>query len=199
MEKKAIIFDLYDTLIETRNKTNPYLYLLANCNNTNTKEIINDVMMNNYTSYEFILKLQKTIGPNSISVTEFNKLLDAELESTVTFKDTFHVLRTLKSKGYRMFLLSNLATPYKYPYYKLHLDVFIERAYFSCEEHDKKPNASFFQKVVDFSGLKKEEFLMIGDNFISDYSAANNFGMDALLKVNDLESLIKDLPDVKVK
>lgn len=190
--KKAIIFDLYDTLITVKRKSKPYSYLLANCT-SNSKSIINDIMLNDYLAAGYINKLKIYNKLKSTAdISHFLKLLDDEVESTVVFSDTYEVLRKLKDK-YRLFCLSNLATPYKYPYYKLDLENYIEKAFFSCELSDKKPNASFYDKVVKYSGLNKEDFIMIGDNPLSDIKGANDYGIDAILKVNSLTEATKNL------
>jgi putative hydrolase of the HAD superfamily len=122
----------------------------------------------------------------------FLKLLDEEVESVQPFSDTYEVLRRLKDK-YRLFCLSNLATPYKYPYYKLDMENYIEKAFFSCELTDKKPNASFYDKVVKHSGLNKEDFIMIGDNPLSDVKGAQDYGIEARLKDKSLLEITADL------
>ena len=90
-------------------------------------------------------------------------------------------------------MLSNLATPYKQPFYDLQLSGYFEKVFFSCDEGDKKPNASFYQKVVDYSKLDKSEIVMIGDNIVSDYKGAMDCGIDAILKDNELRYVTKDL------
>jgi len=196
MEKKAIIFDLYDTLIKIDKKSKPYLYLLNNLNpygDVDTKTVINHVMTTDIRPIKLIEQmLDLSLLDSNFKTNEFLKLLDAEVESTTVIFNTYKSLAHLKGR-YRLFLLSNLSTPYKYPYYRLNLENWIEKPFFSCDERDKKPNASFFQKVVDYSGLHKEEFIMIGDNPISDYKAATDFGMKAILKDRDLFELVKYL------
>jgi len=194
--KKAIIFDLYDTLLKIEKKSKPYLYLLNHVvpMDVSQKDIINHLMTNDLPAIRFITQIQD-IGllDEQFEQHTFLKYLDAEVESTSVISGTFRVLDKLKNAGYRLFILSNLATPYKYPYYKYNLDKWIEKAFFSCDCKDKKPNASFFQQVVDYSGLNKEDFIMIGDNPISDVKGAVDFGMEALLKNKDLYVLTQYL------
>lgn len=194
--KKAIIFDLYDTLLKIEIKSKPYLYLLShfvNDGEITQKEFINHIMTNDEASVRTLNNLQDVgLLDENFSDTLFLKYLDDEVESTTIIGGTYRVLEHLKGK-YRLFVLSNLATPYKYPYYKFHLEKWIEKAFFSCECKDKKPNSSFFQQVIDYSGLHKEDFIMIGDNPISDFKAATDFGIEARLKDKDLREIIKDL------
>lgn len=197
MKKKAIIFDLYDTLIEIQNKTKPYLYLLTHIETTQeitAKELINHIMTNDMDSTAFIRQLLDAgiLKPTFVQL-EFLRLLDEELETTSLISGTYTALSRLKNSGYKLYVLSNLATPYKYPFYNLHLEKWIDKAFFSCELKDKKPNESFFQKVLDYSGLNKEDLIMIGDNPISDVQGALNFGIDTILKDKDLNLLTQHL------
>lgn len=194
--KKAIIFDLYDTLIKIEKKSKPYLYLLNHIHPesaVDAKYIISHIMTTDLVPIGFARQLLDVgVLTDKFEETKFLKLLDDEVESTTIISGTYKALASLKGK-YRLFLLSNLATPYKYPYYKLNLENWIEKAFFSCDENDKKPNASFYQKVIDYSGLQKEDFIMIGDNPISDVKGAIDFGIDAILKNDDLNTIIKPL------
>ena len=190
MAKKAIIFDLYDTLLKVHRKTDPYLYLISTSRDKyDTKNVLNTVITENYTTPE----LKEYLGL-SLDVDYFHMLLNIEIESTQTLPGTYTALTRLSEK-YRLFLLSNLAVPYKGPYYKLGLNRYFEKAFFSCDEGDRKPNASFYQKVLDYSKLNKEDLLMIGDNPISDYKGAKDFGIDAILKESNttLDQLVKKI------
>ena len=194
--KKAIIFDLYDTLLKIEIKSKPYLYLLnhfVSDGELTQKDVINHIMVNEEAAVRTISNMQDVgLLDEKFDTTLFLKYLDDEVESTSVINGTYRVLEELKKK-YRLFVLSNLATPYKYPYYKFHLEKWIEKAFFSCECDDKKPNPTFFQKVIDYSGLNKEDFIMIGDNPISDFKAAVDFGIEARLKDKDLREIVKDL------
>ena len=193
--KKAIIFDLYGTLIDIKKKENPYGYLLSCLKDdslTNRKKVIEDVITSDLNAIKFISKVSTEGLLNNFSTREFIAKLDAELENTECFPDTIDVLRRLSCK-YKLYVLSNLATPYKYPYYNSEIDNYIENVFFSCEEKDKKPNPTFFHSVVEYSGLHKDDFLMIGDNPISDIKGAKNYGIDGILKDKSLYEIAKDL------
>ena len=188
--KKAIIFDLYDTLIEIKKKSKPYLYLLNHLNpevDITPKDIINHIMINDMVAIGFVRQLLDLgVLKQTFDQNHFLKLLDDEIESASIIPGTYKALNHLKASGYRLFVLSNLATPYKYPYYKLNIENWIEKAFFSCDCRDKKPNASFYQQVIDYYGLSKEDFIMIGDNPISDIKGATEFGIDSILKENNV-------------
>jgi HAD superfamily hydrolase (TIGR01493 family) len=186
--KKAIIFDLYDTLIKINVKTKPYLYLLNNSTNVDKGATLNRIVTDNFTAEDLFWYF----GTSEFDTINFQNKLDTELSSVDAFSDTYSVLTRLSNK-YRLFLLSNLATPYKQPFYDLQLSGYFEKVFFSCDEGDKKPNPSFYKKVVDYSKLDKSEIIMIGDNIVSDYKGAMDCGIDAILKNNELRYVTKDL------
>lgn len=177
MNKKGIIFDLYGTLIEIQKKSKPYLYLLSYCKK-DAKEIIREVMTTDLVPLGYIQRLEKeNILKEGFDSTFFLKLLDDEVESVKPIYSVYRALRELKQK-YRLFVLSNLATAYKFPYYTLNIEDYIEKAFFSCEYGNIKPDPLFFEEVINYSGLKKEELIMIGDNLTSDIKGAKDFGID---------------------
>lgn len=195
--KKAIIFDLYDTLVQIDKKSKPYLYLLNHLTDSELtpKEVINYIMTHDMAAIKVVSAFQDVgMLDEKFDTTLFLRYLDDEVESTSPILGTYYSLNQLKDK-YRLFVLSNLATPYKYPYYKYHFENWIEKAFFSCECSDKKPNASFFQKVIDYSGLSRDEIIMVGDNPISDIKAANDVGIDAILRIKDkpLIEIVKNI------
>ena len=50
----------------------------------------------------------------------------------------------------------------------------------SSDEECSKPDAHYFQILFDRCGLKKEESIMIGNDFRSDIGGAADFGIDSL-------------------
>ena len=78
------------------------------------------------------------------------------------FDDTEFVLNEL-SKRYDLYLISNIATPYKECFYNLGLDRWIKDPIFSCDVGYSKPDPNIFKIVIEKSGLQPGQLLMIGD------------------------------------
>ena len=132
MNTKAIIFDLYNTLLYTEYKAKPYLNLFRSLGLT--KEEMNfwrdKVMSENFNSFE---ELKETIKPGSnVYTIQYEYDVKQENESTHLFDDTEFVLSEL-SKRYKLYLISNIATPYKECFYNLGLDKWIKDPIFSCD------------------------------------------------------------------
>jgi len=194
MEVKAIIFDLYDTLIYCPRelKRKPYLNFFKQLGLTKGEMSywVDKIMTQNYESFEVI---KNEINPNlEIDLTPFQNELTEEIQSVRSFDDTNKTLERLSQK-YRIFCLSNLATPYKVCYFEQGLDKWIEKPFFSCDIGLKKPNSDFFQSVVDFSGIPANQIVMIGDNPVSDYDGALNAGIRAILKDKSLAEVTINL------
>lgn len=194
METKVIIFDLYDTLIycPKEMKKKPYLRFFKELGLTQgeMKDWIKKVMTQNYESFEAI---KNEIRPNmDIDLTMYQNDLNDEIQSVRIFDDVNSTLERLSQK-YRIFCLSNLATPYKTCYSEQGLDKWIEKPFFSCDIGLMKPDPNFYKSVIDFSGVVSNQIVMIGDNPVADYDGALNSGIRAILKDKSLAEVTINL------
>jgi putative hydrolase of the HAD superfamily len=192
MKTKAIIFDLYNTLLYTEYKPKPYLNLFRSLGLT--KEEMNfwrdKVMTENFYSFE---DLKESIKPGSKIYTEkYEYDIIQEIESTHLFDDTKFVLSEL-SKRYELYLISNIATPYKVCFYNLGLDEWIEEPIFSCDVGYSKPDSKIYEIVIQKSGLQPGQLLMIGDSMRADYEGALSCGVKAILKDRPLKLILANL------
>jgi putative hydrolase of the HAD superfamily len=189
---KGIIFDLYGTLLETKVKIKPYLKLFRSLGLTKEEMThwSHRVQTENFNSFE---ELKELIKPGSTIYTgQLEHDVEEEIELTFTYLDTIQTLKRLKPH-YRLFLLSNIATPYKQCFYNEGLDEFFEKVFFSCDIGFRKPEPGAYQTILDYSGLKPKQLLMIGDSKVSDYEGAMNCGIPAILKDKDLYILTQHL------
>ena len=60
------------------------------------------------------------------------------------------------------------------------LDKYFDGVCISSDEECSKPDAHYYQTLFDRYGLKKEESIMIGNDYISDIGGAADFGIDSL-------------------
>jgi FMN phosphatase YigB (HAD superfamily) len=189
---KAIIFDLYNTLLYTEYKAKPYLNLFRTLGLT--KEEMNfwrdKVMSENYNSFE---ELKEAIRPGSNVYTgQYEYDIKNENESTHLFDDTEFVLEQL-SKRYDLYLISNIATPYKECFYNLGLDKWIKDPIFSCDVGFSKPDPQIYDILIKKSGLSANQLIMIGDSVKADYEGALNCGTKAILKDKPLKLILPTL------
>lgn len=189
---KAIILDLYGTLLYSEYKARPYLNLFKNIGLT--KEEMNywadRVMTKNY---GYLQEVANEVRPDQfVYTTQFEHDIQKEIESTHLFDDTIQVLETL-SKKYKLYLLSNIATPYKECVFNLGIDKYFDKLFFSCDIGYRKPQPEAFEMVIKHSGLQPKQLLMIGDSQRSDYEGALNSGVKAILKDRPLSLLLSEI------
>lgn len=171
MSIKVVVFDLYNTLIEIKVKNHYFmkLYRLSvNGFNMDFMDYINLTMK--HTVPELIELL-----PNDFQSLYFDNivLLNQELASIDVYAETVEVLKSLRNR-HKVYLISNLASPYKKPVYSLNLEQYFSDVMFSCDYGVIKPDIDIFKIVEKKSGCSGEEILMIGDSEKSDIRGAQN-------------------------
>jgi FMN phosphatase YigB (HAD superfamily) len=102
------------------------------------------------------------------------------------FDDTMPVLRAIKSRGYRLALVSN--TPWGTPEYlwesqvrRFSLEPYFEVRLFSSVFGLRKPDARIFQAALDGLGIAAARAVFIGDNPEADILGAAGAGMRTVL------------------
>lgn len=177
---KLVIFDLYGTLIFTKRKTSPYRMFLEAISAGNHKEFVNIILCSDFfKTPEGEIELFN-LG-NSVDVEKFTTDLCIELESTELYRESIDVLEKLRNLGYMTGVISNLATPYKKPFFRLGLDKLIDHSIFSCELGRTKPHQNIYAAMSNGSGVAFDEMLMIGDNLRCDVTGPKAIGMNAIL------------------
>ena len=91
------------------------------------------------------------------------------------------LLETLKEKGKKVYLLSNAQRSFTENELNL-LDIakYFDGICISSDEECSKPDVNYFKILFDRYELKKEESIMIGNDYISDIGGAADFGIDSL-------------------
>ncbi len=185
---KTIVFDLYNTLIEIQEPGHFFLKLYKasqNGFNIDVSSYLKMIMTNDLTDIENRL-------PKEFSELYKRNLpeLEEELDSVVVYDEVTSVLTDLK-KDYRIFLISNLASPYQQPVFDKNLDIYFEKMIFSCDYGFLKPDQEIFKEVEQLTSHKPNEILMVGDSFTSDIKGAQQMGW-SYLKVNRYAPITED-------
>ena len=185
---KTIVFDLYNTLVEIKESNHFFLNVYKSSQNgfgITVSRYLQIVMKHELTELKSIL-------PSEFSLLYNEKLpnLEREIKSIILYKEVIHVLEFLKN-DYRIFLISNLASPYIEPVYNFKIDKYFEKMIFSCDCNLLKPEKNIFKKIEQITANKSNEILMIGDSFKSDILGAKNMGW-SFLKVNRYNPISKD-------
>lgn len=106
------------------------------------------------------------------------------------------ILEWLSKEGYTINLSSNTgfveADTLRIVLDNIGLLRFFSFCVFSDEVKASKPSPVFFQEVYTKAGLAKEQVLHIGDNPLTDYKGAKDFGFEALL-ITDKDYNLNDI------
>ncbi|MFC1638021.1 HAD family hydrolase [Patescibacteria group bacterium] len=174
---KAVIFDLYGTLIFIKNKRNPYRKLVGVNQWAQMRKL---VLTDNFSGInEACGALGINISPEL--VVDIERDIWIEVESVDVYPDSIEILGWLKNRGYKLGVISNLATPYKYPFFRLGLDKFLDEYIFSCDVGLVKPSEGIYRMMAERFGFDSSEILMVGDSIISDVIGSRRAGYDAVL------------------
>lgn len=100
---------------------------------------------------------------------------------TALFPHAIDILEYLKSKNYRLFLLTNGFKEVQVVKIKHSgLEPFFEKMITSEEAGYQKPHAKIFEYALKTVNAKKKESLMVGDDLENDIYGAQSFGIDAV-------------------
>lgn len=91
------------------------------------------------------------------------------------------LLDTLKAKDKKIYLLSNAQLSFTiHELNMLGLLPYFDGVCISSEEECSKPDAHYFEILFNRYGLKKDESIMIGNDYLADIGGAVDFGIDSL-------------------
>ena len=99
-------------------------------------------------------------------------------EQKVLIPDCIETLEYLKSRGYKLYLVSNGFVEIQHK--KLSgagLYKYFDKLFFSEEIKAHKPSKVFFDTAIKSTNSKKKESIVIGDNFLADIEGAKNAGL----------------------
>lgn len=116
-------------------------------------------------------------------------------------RDIVEIAKTLKAKGYNLFVLSNMAVE-TYEYFKN--DEFFDLCIgiiISAQEHVKKPNEEIYKLLLNRYELKAEECLFIDDDDSGrNYETANKIGiLGRRIEPNQAEDVKKLLLEFNIE
>ncbi len=128
----------------------------------------------------------QAFGINDYNWIELNsRYLENMALQTQLFPGTLETLTTLKSKGYRMHIITNGFKEVQYS--KLSncgLANFITKVFISEEVKTTKPHREIFEHALKSTNASKKRSIMIGDSWETDITGALDFGMDQIMFLN---------------
>lgn len=140
-------------------------------------EITRETLLNTR-FYEFFKSIGILIDGKKFS-DEYEKIIGLHGES---IEGAYEFLELLKSKGFRMFAITNGI--YNIQINRLKnskISKFFDKVFISEEVGFVKPDVKYFEFVEkSVNGFNKKETILIGDSISADIKGANNFGIDSI-------------------
>ncbi|MCR9231774.1 MAG: HAD family hydrolase [bacterium] len=196
---KAVIFDLYGTLLELTQDHRPFLQVAKHCTSLSVQAAIHKALVNDcptLDSYASLLRLK-----TQLNLERLEQILADDLLKVRLFSEVRSVLEKLQSRQVKIAVISNLATPYIRPFDAHNLRTHFDVVLFSCECGLSKPDPAIYQRAIQQLNLAPEEILMVGDSYASDVVGPATAGIkgihlvrsgedsSATAVISDLESL----------
>lgn len=178
---RAVLFDVYGTLVEIQSPRRPYQRLvdLAQTQNSGLDRgrAARLVMCHAGGLAESAKRLG--VALQSTELQQLDQALREEIASIQPYPETEDVLGRLRARGLKIGLCSNLASPYVSPAMQ-RLGHLIDCAVWSCEAGVLKPDPTIFGMAVQGLRLELGSVLMIGDSYAADVLGAREAGLKAL-------------------
>ena len=183
---KAIIFDLYGTLVATRQRlVHKQLPRALGASGDRWVALVRDHLL--VTPFAdtaaFARFIVQSLAPEAGASGEAAvlDLVEREIASVEPAAAARSLLAFLKRRGFVLGLLSNLASPHKAPLERLGLGEHFAALGLSCDERLTKPDKHLYLDLCARLGVAPEDTLMVGDSVRNDVEAPRQLGMRALL------------------
>jgi len=109
---------------------------------------------------------------------EFDELYQPE---TLVGDDVLPTLKALRSKGYKMGIISNRSSSFEDEIHELGFDVYLDFFFTSGDIEIWKPDPRVFEHALFLAESAPEETAYIGDNYYTDIIGAQNAGIYPIL------------------
>lgn len=170
---KAVIFDVFGTLLRSVRPNGPYVKLSRQIPSVNFLVKRHEMMTTDRPFEDYLSEL-----PAGTDGWDLLDDLQAELDAITPFEDVAAYIDVLKWRGYRVAVCSNLAQAYGDKVRELLPDV--ERHFLSYEIGLIKPDPRIYAHVAAELGLEASECLFAGDSEKSDVRGPAIAGMNSM-------------------
>ncbi|MFH1173561.1 MAG: HAD family hydrolase [archaeon] len=186
---RTLLFDLHGTLIENGVYPSPLkqvrYFLRLHMQYSDFVKKFEDVMMRQAfpTLKDAFLEVAKAFDME-LSEFQFEKLIGMWNKNKLLarpFPETIQALKELRSRGYKLVILSNCDCFTKEIVEKYQLEKYVDGIFLSCDTGMLKHEPAFFEHVLNQVKAKKEDAVMVGDSIESDMRSAELAGIQGIL------------------
>ncbi|MBU3847071.1 MAG: HAD-IA family hydrolase [Candidatus Acinetobacter avistercoris] len=175
---KAVVFDVFGTLIEIQNSQSPYKKMMKWLKQQGRKPQPNDaaMIMSLDGNFETLASYFGYQLPSTL-LEEMNNALQHDLKHMRAFDDSIPMLLELRKLGYKLAVCSNAATPYGERVQ--HLLPPLDAYAWSFKVGANKPDPTIYRYFLNQLKCQPNEVLFIGDTQLADVDGPKKLGMSA--------------------
>ena len=193
---KAILFDLYGTLISGQER-----HFLKQVSHYHIRQLLEGRTVSKLGT--LVLNLKQKLMTTDLSTQaiphellsmfflspdeqlsdierEFRNALLTESQATHLFSGVKTILSFFKRRGYAIGVVSNVSTYHKEPFFRLGLDRFVDVVVFSCDIGYAKPHPEMYLNACKQLEVKPDEVVFVGDSYNMDVKMPLSLGMKAI-------------------
>lgn len=182
---RAVAFDAFGTLVRFGERRHPYRQLLQLTTERGRPRRPDDaIQMMSYPGG--LADAARRLGwedPSEV-VARLEADLQHELSTIALYEESAFVLSTLRARGYRIAICSNLAAPYGPAVLRL-LPFPPDVLAWSYAVGAVKPDPTIYQKLLNMLALRQDQVLFVGDTPEADIAGPRRMGMAARLLSRD--------------
>ncbi len=197
---KLVIFDLIDTLADCKGLPE----MTARLEDSFSKETIDAFI--DHGNIDKIKSVDDAIA-RFRTIKDFSQKDEillrqwVEWSETFLYEDTIETLQYLKSKGYKIAIISNSPPTSKDTLSDLKIKEYIDELIFSFAVGSRKPEPEIFMTCLLRAGVEPSEAVMIGDSLKNDIHGAISVGINAILidrnSTLDYEPRVRSLSELR--
>ncbi|MFA6072617.1 MAG: HAD family hydrolase [Candidatus Woesearchaeota archaeon] len=187
---KAIIFDLWGTVVETGVVPSPsrqvkYFLRVQQSFPDFIVAFEHSFMTKKFNSLQE--SFEQVVADFNLRIPDFvyEKLVGTWNKNAILSKmypDTLETLQELKKRGYKLYLLANIDQfSFEQVNAKFKLDELFDKMYPSFETGLLKANPDSYKQILEENNFKEDEVIMVGDSVDSDIKSAERAGLKGVL------------------
>lgn len=180
---KAVIFDLYDTLVYIPESKWPLLEFFSDAGLSQEEIAVafHNFVCADYDGFGQFMQEHYPAITHDPAPYEAADKAKVDFSKILYFEETFTVLTKLKEKGLRLALVSNVSTAYKAAFHKLDLASYFDVIVLSSDLGFAKPDKEIYLHALQQLSIAPEEAIMIGDMELPDCDAPRALGIQGYL------------------